>query len=175
LPGYDTSKVAFVEVSPGNLKPILSPNYNFFIPDLPYSRQVFDARVGQVIGINLSVPILNNRRLKTNWEKSKLNAENIKLQLDQDNLTLQTDIYTAYTNAVNAQQRYFAAMKSVEVSERALDFSQKRYAAGLLQTIELITNQNNLYRARLDALAAQYEYVFRMKLLEFYKGQGLKL
>lgn len=174
LPGYDTSKVAFVEVSPGNLKPILSPNYNFFIPDLSYGRQVFDARVGQVIGINLSVPILNNRQLKTNWERSKLNAENIKLQLDQDNLTLQTDIYTAYTNAVNAQQRYFAAMKSVEVSERAFDFSQKRYAAGLLQTIELITNQNNLYRARLDALAAQYEYVFRMKLLEFYKGQGLK-
>ena len=44
-----------------------------------------------------------------------------------------------------------------------------------IQTIELITNQNNLYRARLDALAAQYEYVFRMKLLEFYKGRGLKL
>jgi outer membrane protein len=45
----------------------------------------------------------------------------------------------------------------------------------LLQTIELITNQNSLYRSRLDALAAQFEYVFRMKLLEFYKGEGMKL
>jgi outer membrane protein len=174
LPGFDTSRSAFVDVS-GALKPILIPNFNYSTPNTPYFRQVFDARLGQAIGLNLSVPIFNNRQLRTNWERSKLNAENIKLQLEQDNLTLQTDIYTAYTNAVNAQQRYFAAMKTVEVSERAFDFSQKRYAAGLLQTIELITNQNNLYRSRLDALAAQYEYVFRMKLLEFYKGQGLKL
>jgi len=63
----------------------------------------------------------------------------------------------------------------VEAAERAFGFSQKRYDVGLLQTIELITNQNNLYRSRLDALAAQYEFVFRMKLLEFYKGQGMKL
>jgi outer membrane protein len=95
--------------------------------------------------------------------------------VELDNLTLQQDIYTAYNDAVSAQQRYFAARKGVEASERAFLFSQRRYEVGLLQTIELITNQNNLYRARLDAVAAQYEFVFRMKLLEFYKGQGLKL
>jgi outer membrane protein len=44
-----------------------------------------------------------------------------------------------------------------------------------LGTFELITNQNNLNTARLNQLVAQYEYVFRMKVLEFYKGQGLKL
>ena len=126
LPGYDTSQLAFVEVSPGTLKPILSPRFDYFIPTSTFGKQVFDIRVGQVIGVNLSIPILNNRQLRTNWERSKLNAETIKLRLDQDNLTLQTDIYTAYTNAVNAQQRYFAAMKSVEVSERAFDFSQKK-------------------------------------------------
>jgi outer membrane protein len=90
-------------------------------------------------------------------------------------MSLQADIYNAHTNAVNAQQRYLAAQKGVEAAERAFGFSQKRYDVGLLQTIELITNQNNLYRSRLDALAAQYEFVFRMKLLEFYKGQGMKL
>ena len=78
-------------------------------------------------------------------------------------------------DAVNAMQRYNAAQKAVEASEKAFNFSQRRYDVGLLQTIELITNQNNLYRTRLDALSARYEYVFRMKLLEFYKGQGLKL
>ena len=97
------------------------------------------------------------------------------MQSEQDNLTLKQDIYVAYTNAVNAQQRYLAAKKGVEASEKAFDFSQKRYKAGLLSSLELITNQNNVNRARLDAVAAEYEFVFRMKLLEFYKGQGLKL
>lgn len=173
LPGFDTSKRAFVEVAPGILNPILSPS--FTVPNAGYGRQVLNLNLGQRIGLNLSVPIFNNRQLRTNWERSKLNAESIKLQLEQDNLNLQADIYNAYTNAVNAQQRYLAAEKAVGTSQKAFEFSQKRYDANLLSIFELLTNQNNLNRARLSALAAQYEYVFRMKLLEFYKGQGLKL
>jgi len=170
---FDT--LGFVEVTPGNVQPAVRPSFSTVVPNTPFGRQLFDINLSQAVGINLSIPIFNNRQLRTNWDRAKLNAESIKLQLDQDNLTLQQDIYTAYNDAVNAMQRYNAAQKAAEASEKAFNFSQRRYDVGLLQTIELITNQNNLYRTRLDALSARYEYVFRMKLLEFYKGQGLKL
>jgi outer membrane protein len=174
LPGFDTLNFV-VESSPGVYRPVLSPNVKATVPFATFSKQVFDVTLGQRVGINLSVPIFNNRQLKTNWERSKLNAESIQLQTSQDNLNLQADIYNAFTNAVNAQQRYLAAQKAVDASQKALDFSQKRYDAGLLSVFELITNQNNLTRTKLDVVTAQFEYVFRMKLLEFYKGQGLKL
>lgn len=174
LPGFDTLNFV-VESSPGLFQPVLGPKFITAVPNAGFGKQVFDINLGQRIGLNLSVPIFNGRQLRTNWERSKLNAEGIQLQLQQDNLTLQADIYTAYTNAVNAQQRYLASLKAVDASQRAFDFSQKRYDAGLLSVFELITNQNNLTRAKLDAATANYEYVFRMKLLEFYKGQGLKL
>jgi outer membrane protein len=45
----------------------------------------------------------------------------------------------------------------------------------LLNTIDLITTQNNLFSAKLQRLVAQFDYVFKMKVLEFYRGQGLKL
>jgi outer membrane protein len=167
--------LGFVEIAPGTIRYAVRPSFSVATKNTPLGRQFFDVNLSQAIGLNLSVPIFNNRQLRTNWDRAKLNAETVKLQMEQDNMNLQADIYNAYTNAVNAQQRYFAAQKGVEAAERAFGFSQKRYDVGLLQTIELITNQNNLYRSRLDALAAQYEFVFRMKLLEFYKGQGLKL
>lgn len=170
---FDT--LGFVEVTPGNVQPAVRPTFNVTVPNTPFGRQLFDINLSQAVGLSLSIPIFNNRQLRTNWDRAKLNAESIKLQLDQDNLTLQQDIYTAYNDAVNAMQRYNAAQKATEASEKAFNFSQRRYDVGLLQTIELITNQNNLYRTRLDALSARYEYVFRMKLLEFYKGQGLRL
>lgn len=151
------------------------PDYFVSAPKAGPGRQLFALNVRQAIGINLSVPVFNNRQLKSNWERSKLTAENYKLQSDLDNLTLQQDIYTAYNDAINAMQRYVAATKAVEAAEKAYNFSRKRYEVGLLQTIELITNQNNLFRTRLDALSARFEYVFRMKLLEFYKGAGMKL
>jgi len=170
---FDTLGV--VEIDPGVLRYAVRPAFNVTARNTSFGKQVFDVNLSQAVGLNLSVPIFNNRQLRTQWDRAKLDAEAIRYQVQQDNLTLQQDIYSAYNDAVTAMQRYNAAQKTVQATERALEFSQKRYGAGMLQTIELITNQNNLYRARLDALSAQYEYVFRMKLLEFYKGQGIQL
>jgi outer membrane protein len=72
-------------------------------------------------------------------------------------------------------QKYNATKKTVETSQKAYDYAQKRYDLGLLSTYDLITTQNNLAQARSNLLYSQYDYVFKMKLLEFYKGQGLKL
>lgn len=72
-------------------------------------------------------------------------------------------------------QKFNAGKKAVENAQKAYDFALKRYEVGLLGSLELITNQNNLLRAKVQQLSNQYEYVFRMKVLEFYKGQGLKL
>lgn len=174
LSGFDTVGLV-VQTSPGVYQSVLSPKYQTYAPYATYGKQMFGINLGERIGLSLSIPIFNNRQLRTNWERSKLNAESIELQRTQDNLTLQADIYNAYTNAVNAQQRYLSAQKAVESSQKAFDFSQKRYDANLLAFFELLTNQNNLNKAKLNAASAQFEFVFRMKLLEFYKGQGLKL
>jgi outer membrane protein len=88
---------------------------------------------------------------------------------------LKQDIYTAYTDAMTALQKFNANTKAVQAAEKAYDFSQKRYNAELLNTIDLIISQNNLFTARINRLSAQYDYVFKMKVLEFYKGQGIRL
>jgi outer membrane protein len=164
-----------VELAPGNIRYAVRPNFQVTTRNTPYGRQVFDVNLSQAVGLNVAVPIFNNRQLRTARDRAVLNAENLKLQTQADNLRLQQDIYTAYNDAMNAQQQYLAARKSAEAAQRAFEFSQKRFDAGLLPLIELITNQNNLNRATVDALSAQYEFVFRMKVLEFYKGKGLKL
>lgn len=170
---FDT--LGFVQVNPTTTLPAVRPRFAVDVPNTPFGRQFFDVNLRQAIGLNLAVPIFNGRQLRTNYERAKLTADNVRLQLDADNLRLQQDIYTAYTNAVNAVQRFNSSQKEVQTAEAAFNISQKRYDVGLLQSLQLITNQNNLFRARLNAASAQYEYVFRLKLLEFYKGRGLKL
>jgi outer membrane protein len=102
-------------------------------------------------------------------------VQSFELQKQQDNLILKQDIYQAYTDAITSLQKFNAATKTVEANQKAFEFAQKRYDIGLLNTIDLITTQNNLFSARLQRLLAQFDYVFKMKVLEFYKGQGLKL
>jgi outer membrane protein len=139
-----------------------------------FTRQL-DENFRQAVGISLTVPILSGGSLRTNWEKSKLNIKTLELQKDADNLKLKQDIYQAYNLATTALEKFNASKKSVETAQRVYDFSQKRYAVGMLSTIELITNQNDLLKAKLEFVQNQFDYVFKMKVLEFYKGQGLKL
>ncbi len=139
-----------------------------------YFRQASN-NFSQSAGLALSIPIFNGGQARTNWKRAKLNVREIELQKELESQTIKQDIYQAYTSAVAAMQKFNASKKSVETAEKAYEFAKRRYDIGLLNTIDLITNQNNVFRARINMVSAQYDFIFRMKLLEFYKGQGLRL
>ncbi len=139
-----------------------------------YFRQLSN-NFSQNAGLALNIPIFNGGSARINWQKAKLDVENQQLLKEQDSRTLKQDIYQAHTHAVAAIQKYNATQVAVESAQKAYDFARKRFDVGLLQPIDLILNQNNLFRAKINLVSAQYDYVFKMKLLEFYKGLGLKL
>jgi outer membrane protein len=130
---------------------------------------------GQNVGIQLNVPIFNGNQSRTFYQKAKLNVISAQLTKENDLLSLKQSIYQAYYNAVASLQKYDANQKAVAVAEKSFDLSTKRYNIGMLNTIDYLTNQNNLFSARINALIAHYDYVFRMKVLEYYKGLGIKL
>ena len=130
---------------------------------------------GQTLGFNLTLPIFDNGQYRTAYEQSKLTYKSQLLNKEGADLTLKQNIYTAYSNAISSLQKVNAGKKSVETNQKVFDFATKRYNLGLLSTIDLLTNQNNLLRAKLQLVGNEYDYIFKMKLLEFYKGQGLKL
>jgi outer membrane protein len=144
-----------------------------------YGKSAFfsqlDQNFRQSIGLSLSVPIFNGYSARTNYLRSRINVRNLELQQDLDNQTLKQNIYQAYNAAVVALEKFNAGKKALETADRTYFFAQKRFEVGMMSTFELITNQNNLFRARLENVLNQYDYVFKMKVLEFYKGQGLKL
>lgn len=129
----------------------------------------------QSVGLSISVPIFNGGVLRTAWQRSKLNVRQAEIQKEANTHTLKQDIYKAYNDAMAAVQKFNANKKAVETSQKAYDFAKKRYDLGLLSTYDLLTSQTSLLQAKASLLYSQYDYVFKMKLLEFYKGQGLRL
>jgi outer membrane protein len=130
---------------------------------------------GQGIGIGIQIPIFNGSRARLSWNRAQLTVQQLQLQNDLDKQTLKQDIYRAYNDAVSSLEKYNASQKAVAAADKAYSFAQKRYNANLLSTYDLLNSQSRLARARLEMVSAQFDYVFKMKLLEFYKGQGLKL
>ncbi|MEX1202954.1 MAG: TolC family protein [Ferruginibacter sp.] len=160
---YDVQSPFFTQ---GDLLGYVKPN--------SLGTQLADNR-RQSLGLNLSVPIFNSGNLKTNYERTKLNIQTLELQKTQDDLQLKQDIYQAHNAALIALEKFNASKKSVSSSEKTYDFANKRFGVGMLSSFDLITTQNNLLRAKLEYTINQFDFVFKMKVLEFYRGQGLKL
>jgi outer membrane protein len=170
------------------LNTLNNDQYQVFIPNINpvYTSQPFykafqgygsqlSNNFGQGVGLTLAVPIFSGNNARINYKKAELNVITAKLTKDNDLLTLKQNIYQAYYNAVASLEKFGANQKAVTVAERSFDLSTKRYNIGMLNTIDYLTNQNNLFTARINVLIAQYDYVFRMKVLEYYKGLGIKL
>lgn len=139
-----------------------------------YGTQIKD-NFGQSVGIGINVPIFNGWQARATVERSKLDIERSKINITRDTLQLKQDVYNAYQQALGSFHTFMAREKQVKTAERSYELANKRYEVGVMQTIEWLQNQNNLTRARIEKLLAQYDYVFKMKVLEFYKGQGVRL
>lgn len=159
---YNIQQPTFVN---GQKKYITSPNFG----------TQFNDNFGQTIGISLSVPIFNGWQAKAGYQRSKINLRNMQYQEQLDNQTLKQDIYQAYNAAIVARQKFASSSKAVESAQKTYDYTLLRYNVGMIGTLELITNQNNLFTAKLQYVINQFDYIFKMKVLEYYKGQGLKL
>jgi outer membrane protein len=128
---------------------------------------IFD---GTNIGLQLNVPILNGFATRGRVQRSKINQERTKLSLDQAELDLERTVYQAYNDLKNAKSAYEAALKTAEARKFAQEFSKERYNVGLLNSFDysqaLLTYEN----AQSEVLRTKYDYIFKIKLLEFYFG-----
>jgi outer membrane protein len=172
-PGFDTS-VAFVNTGSGTFR-VLSPKRQIVgTTTLPFGDQLSN-NFGQFIGVGITFNLFNQHQLRSQWNRAKIQVQQYQLQQDQDNAILQSDIFNAYELAIAALQKYNASARQVEVSERAAEMADKRYAIGMLSALDQITTRNNLFRARIEMSRNRYDYVFKMKVLEYYKGNGIRL
>ncbi|GAA4297974.1 TolC family protein [Nibribacter koreensis] len=148
------------------------PAYNQ--ADYPYIDQ-FKDNVGQYIGLNLSVPILNGFRVRNNVQLSRIGVQNAQLNSDIAKNDLQQTIMQAYTDAVGAQRRFVSAKRQLEAFEQAYKNAEIRLNNGLINNVDFNVARNNLVKAQSDIIQAKYDYTFKLKILEFYQGKTITL
>ncbi|MEO6894854.1 MAG: TolC family protein [Ginsengibacter sp.] len=177
LNGYGPSGLVVKDNSGGFIdvqKPLfVNGAKNGYITSDPFGTQ-FSNNFGQGVGINISIPIFNGWQAKAVYQKTKINVQNLEYQQDLDNKTLKQNIYQAFNAAVVAMEKLSSTSKAVDAAQKTYDYALKRYSAGMLRTLELITNENSLFTAKLQYALNQFDFVFKMKVLEYYKGEGLK-
>jgi len=148
-------------------------NPSLFSAD-PYFTQL-DDNFGQNIGAQVNIPIYNRHRTSINIERARLDIINAEVQNKQAKQQLKADVQTAIANARAAKLELSASQRSLEAAKAAFDNSQKRYDLGAINTLELTTAKTNLDTAELNVARAKYDYIFRLKIIDFYMGKDLNL
>lgn len=155
-------------------------NYYVFTPTYssptfeksPFSKQV-DDNFSKSVGINISIPIFNGWSANTNVSRSKLNVQSSRYGLELAKNQLYKSIQQAHADALAALNRYQAVQKTEASMREAYRYAEKKLEAGLIQSLEFLTAQNNLSKAQSDLLQARYDYIFRIKVIDFYMGKPL--
>ncbi len=149
------------------LKPVTFESY-------PFGEQLND-NLNYSLGFSLNIPIFNGWQVNAGIKNSKLGIENSKYALENTRKQLYKNIQQAYTDATGSLKKFHASEKAVASMEEAFRYAEQKLDVGLVTAIEYNQSKTQLLNAQSEMAQAKYEYVFKTKVLDFYRGIPLTL
>lgn len=139
-----------------------------------YGSQVWN-KFNESIGLTVSIPIFANRAHKTAVRKAKLQVVASRLDdLDTQKELLKT-VEGYYLDATSAQNQFLAAMEKLKAVEESYELVDEQFNLGMKNTLELLTEKNNLLNARQEVLQSKYMAILNIRFLDFYQANPITL
>jgi outer membrane protein len=142
--------------------------------DYPFNEQFKDNR-NLALGFTLSIPILNGWQVNKNIANSKLSIENSQYALDGTKKQLYKNIQQAFADAVAALKKFTASNKAVTSMQESFRYTEQKFNVGLVTPVDYNTAKSQLLKAQSELAQSKYEYIFKTKVLDFYRGIPLSL
>jgi outer membrane protein len=158
-----------------NFNANLSTNYYTVggVTSEAFGRQMKN-NLNKYVGFSLSVPLFNRFATRNSVRTARLQQQNLALQLDATKKTLYKEVQQAWYNAVAAESQYASSVNAVEASQATFDLTEKKLENGKATLLEFDEAKQNLKKALSDRIQAKYDYLFRCKILDFYKGVAIE-
>lgn len=146
---------------------------------IPYNNEGFGSQfknnASEYIGVTLSIPIFNRFATRNSVRTAKLSISDSQLALDNVKLALFKEIQQAYQSATAAQAKYSSTEKSLIAAEEAYKYAQDRYELGKSSVYEFNEAQTKLLTSKSEQIQAKYDFLFRTKILDFYRGEQIDI
>ena len=146
-----------------------------YLDNLPSFQDQFDLNKGQTYGFALNIPIFQGKAISNNIQRTEINLERLKFQFDQEKLNLENTVYQAYNDLVGAIKLYEASNKTVKSLRSAFEDATDRYLLGSLNSFDFIQSKQAFEASVSENIRAKFDYIFRLKVLEFYFGLPLSV
>jgi outer membrane protein len=153
----------------------LDPNDGSIIyENYPFSEQ-FNDNINWGLGFSLNIPILNGWQINKNIANAKISIQNSKYSLDAAKKQLYKNIQQSYADASAALKKYVASNKAVTSMEESFRYTEQKFNVGLVTPVDYNAAKSQLLQAQSALAQSKYEYIFKTKVLDFYRGIPLNL
>ena len=152
-----------------------------FIPGQPgYDESIafgdqFKENRNGTLSLGISIPIFNGYQVSTNIKKSKIYYDVINLELESEKLRLRKNIESAYADAIAAYQTFLSRHKSVDAFKESFKYTQEKFNVGMVNSTDYNIVKIQLANAESDLSSSKFDYIFKVKILDFYLGKSLTL
>jgi outer membrane protein len=183
ITGTETTPIGFINLPPDLVPDGIPLQYPVF-SEIPVQELVatdflfwdqLDESLRQSIGFNIQIPIYNRHQVKTGVNRSKIQYERARLNSQRIRNQLRQSIETARQDAFAASKTFAANKRRLEALQETFRVTETQFNIGVANITDYNVARNNLVNAESDLLRAKFDYVFKMKVLDFYMGRELKL
>lgn len=127
------------------------------------------------IGLSMTIPIFNKWQINTSVKNAKLGVEMAQLEMENAKQLLMKEVQQAANDATSTYLRVEAAEKNMLAMEESFRYVQQKFDIGMLNGTDYIVSKTNLFKAKSNYIQAKFEHVFKLKILDFYKGIPITL
>ncbi|MGY6561594.1 MAG: TolC family protein [Luteibaculaceae bacterium] len=152
------------------LAPIIIPERR----EIPFGRQT-NTNFNQAVTFSLNIPIFNRGQVNNQIRRSELDLERSKLNLDQNKLQLRQEVEQAYQQAIAAFNQLRAEEAATEAAKEAFELTEIRFNQQASNPVEFNQAKIRFAQSEANFIRAKYQYIFSVKVLEFYQGIVLQL
>ncbi|MBK9150072.1 MAG: TolC family protein [Saprospiraceae bacterium] len=172
--GYETRLIEQTVTVNGTPVTIGTEQQFPIITDNPYWNQLSD-NISYGVGVGLNIPIYNNNQARASVQRAKLGTSTAELNYRQIVENLKITVGQAHADAKAAKARLQAANKNLTAQTTLYENAKKRMDVGAVNAFELLRIKSLVESAQINATNAKYEYLFRLKVLDFYLGKPIRL
>ncbi len=151
---------------------VVVPGFDYTYSTVPFADQM-DNNFNQSFGIQLSIPIFNRLQVSSNIQRAQIQHMNAQLNADLARQNLDKNIQQAHADAKASLEKYRANQSAVAAAQEAFRYTEGRFNLGDVDPIVYTTSKNALAQAEANLLQSKYDYIFRLKVLDYYKGNPL--
>lgn len=159
-----------IGVVDGSGQNVIVPNYIPVISRRAPLFEQFSDNKGHSFGLQLNIPVLNGFSARNNVQRSKLALEKSRIALSQAEIDLERNVYQAFVDAKGALNAYESSVVAVEARELAFNYAKEKYEVGMMNAFDFNQAQTLFVNAQSDAARAKFDYIFKVKVVEFYFG-----